>query len=179
MKFHNLRSRLMSGACQANVRSWRKSGRHLRMLSVSQFDPDRTFDFVPHCVDRKPFIDRRLVVNSYAFELARCIVPWGSYGTTRILKMTGTDNARCARHGGGDAAPVPRASGYLNSKWKCRGRSRSKFVNAIDFGGSSYASDCFSHCCRNADWNDCRVSSTAPKNPGHKRMFTRKLRCGV
>jgi hypothetical protein len=27
------------GACQANVRSWEKSGRHLLVLSVSQFDP--------------------------------------------------------------------------------------------------------------------------------------------
>jgi hypothetical protein len=28
--------------CQINVRSWEQSGRHLLMLSVSQFDPERT-----------------------------------------------------------------------------------------------------------------------------------------
>jgi hypothetical protein len=63
-KFHNIRStnKWMEGSieipqppirvtfesvrtCQINVRSWGQSGRHLLMLSVSQFDPTRTFEF--------------------------------------------------------------------------------------------------------------------------------------
>jgi hypothetical protein len=52
-KFHNLRSNQYSGARQTNVRSWRKSGRHLLMLSVSQFDhPERTLTLA--ALSRRP-----------------------------------------------------------------------------------------------------------------------------
>ena len=53
-------------ACQTNVRSWETSGRHLLMLSVSQFDPTRTSNQAgcPHPEVRKALILQPLEITT-------------------------------------------------------------------------------------------------------------------